>query len=148
LATTLPLANWMVNGGEKIKEWEVPLTGPVYDLLSLFYNVRLDALGPAPGGATLRVMVLPTPEPRELVFHIGAVTDQGLKVMVNSRSPDAVDEDQYFIFLNPERVPTLAWTRVTLFGKLPGRLLNPGNIKKEGLLGLPSSSSPVPKAPR
>ena len=66
-----------VDGGEKIKEWEVPLTGPVYDLLSLFYNVRLDALGPAPGGATLRVMVLPDPKPKELVFHIGAVNRPG-----------------------------------------------------------------------
>ena len=73
-----------VDGGENIKEWEVPLTGPVYDLLSLFYNVRLDALGPAPGGASLRVMVLPDPKPKELVFCIGDVTDEGLKVMVNS----------------------------------------------------------------
>jgi hypothetical protein len=137
-----------LDGGEKIKEWEVPLTGPVYDLLSLFYNVRLDALGPAPGGATLRVMMLPNPKPQELVFYIGAVSDQGLKVMVKSASPDAVDGDQYFMFLNPERVPTLAWTRVTLFGKLAGRLVNPGDIKKEGLLGLPPSPSSVPKAPR
>jgi len=137
-----------VGGGEKIKQWEVPLTGPVYDLLSLFYNVRLDALGPAPGGATLRVMVLADPKPKELVFHIGAKTDQGLQVMVNSSSPGAVDADQYFIFLSPERVPTLAWTRVALFGKLAGSLLNPGEVKKEGLLGLLSSGSPVPKAPR
>ena len=137
-----------VDGGEKIKEWEVPLTGPVYDLLSLFYNVRLGALGPAPGGAILRVMILPNPKPQELVFRIGAATDQGLEVMVKSPSAEAVDEGQYFIFLSPERVPTLAWTRVTLFGKLAGRLLNPGEIKKEGLLTLPTSSSPVPKAPR
>ncbi len=137
-----------VDGGEKTKEWEVPLTGPVYDLLSLFYNVRLGALGPTPGGATLRVMVLADPKPKELVFCIGAATEQGLKVMVNSCSPGAVDADQYFIFLNPERVPTLAWTRVTLFGKLAGRLVNPGDIKKEGLLGLPPSSVSVPKASR
>ena len=133
-----------VDGGEKIKEWEVPLTGPVYDLLSLFYNVRLGALGPVPGGATLRVMVLPNPKPHELVFCIGAATDQGLKVMVNSCSPGAVGEDQYFIFLGPERVPTLAWTRVTLFGKLAGRLLNPGDIKNEGLLTLPPLLSSRP----
>ncbi|MGC2692196.1 MAG: DUF3108 domain-containing protein [Desulfobaccales bacterium] len=137
-----------VDGGEKIKEWEVPLTRPVYDLLTLFYNIRLGALGPAPGGATLRVMVLPNPEPQELVFHIGAATEQGVKVMVNSRSSGAVDEDQYFIFVSPERVPILAWTRVPLFGKLAGRLLNPGEVKKEGLLTLPPSSSPVPNVPR
>jgi len=134
------------DGGEKVKRWEVPLTGPVYDLLTLFYHVRLGVFGPLPGGSTLRVMVLPNPKPQELVFCIGAATDQGLKVMLNSCSPGAVDEDQYFIFLSPERVPTLAWTRLTLFGKLAGRLLNPGEIKKEGLLALPPSSAPVPKA--
>jgi hypothetical protein len=69
-------------------------------------------------------------------------------VMVNSASQNAGDADQYFIFLNPQRVPTLAWTRVTFFGKLAGRLVNPGEIRKEGLLGLPAASAPVPKAPR
>ena len=135
-----------VDGGEKIKKWEVPLTGPVYDLLSLFYNVRLDALGPAPGGTSLRVMMLPNPKPQELVFRIGVATDQGLKVMVTP--PGAVEEDQYFMFLSPERVPTLAWTRVALFGKLTGRLVNPGEVKKEGLFTLPPSTSPARKAPR
>ena len=137
-----------IDGGEKTKEWEVPLTGPVYDLLSLFYNVRLGALGPTPGGATLQVMVLSDPKPKELVFCIGDVTDQGLKVMVNTCSPGAAGEHQYFMFLNPERVPTLAWTRVTFFGKLAGRLVNPGEVKKEGLFTLPPASSPVPKARR
>jgi hypothetical protein len=135
-----------VGGGEKVKEWEVPLTGPVYDLLSLFYNVRLNALGPAPGGATLRVMVLPDPKPRELVFCIGAATGQGIKVMVDNCSPGAGEADQYFIDLNPDRVPTLVWTRVTLFGKLAGRLVNPGGIRKEGLLPPSSCAPPAPKA--
>jgi hypothetical protein len=134
------------DGGEKVKKWEVPLEGPVYDLLTLFYHVRLGAFGPLPGGSTLRVTVLPNPKPQELVFCIGAATDQGLKVMVKSCLPGAVDDDQYFIFLSPEQVPTLAWTHVTLFGKLAGRLLNPGEIKKEGLLALPPAATPVPKA--
>ena len=142
------LTHWrQVDGGENTKEWEVPLTGPVYDLLSLLYNVRIDALGPAPGGATLRVMALPNPKPQELVFCIGATTDQGTNVMVNSPSPGRGDPDQYFIIFNPERVPTQVWTRVGLFGKLAGRLVNPGEIRKEGLVGLPASSSPVPKPP-
>ena len=51
------------------------------------------------------------------------------------------------MFLNPERVPTLAWTRVTLFGKLAGRLVNPGEIKKEGLLYSALLLSPVPQSP-
>jgi hypothetical protein len=137
-----------VDGGENLKKWEVPLTGPVYDLLSLFYNFRLNALGPAPGGADLRVMTLPNPEPKELVFHIGTVTGQGLKVMVDNPSPGGGDADQYFIFFNPERVPTLAWTRVILFGKLAGHLVNPGGIRKERLLGLPAAPVSGPQAPR
>ena len=32
----------------------------------------------------------------------------------------------YFIFCTPQRVPRQAWTRVPLFGKLSGQLLNPG----------------------
>jgi hypothetical protein len=133
-------------GGEMRQDWEVTLQGPVYDLLSLFYNTRLGALGPLPGGDTLRVAILPTPKPQELVFHLGPVTEQGHKVMLDVRQPDSDTVDHYFIYLNPERVPTLAWTRVTLFGKLAGRLLNPGEIKKEGLLALPPAASPVPEA--
>ncbi len=131
------------DGGDPVKKWEVPLKGPVYDLLTLFYHVRLGAFGPLPGGATLRVMVLPTPAPQEMVFVIGPVTEMGRKVMLDYRPPDSNTVDQYFIFLTPEQVPTLAWTRVTLFGKLAGRLLNPGEIKKEGLLALPPAAAPV-----
>ena len=91
-------------------------------------------------------MVLPTPEPQEMVFVIGAVTEMGRKVMLDYRQPESKAVNQYFIYLNPEQVPTLAWTRVALFGKLAGRLLNPGEIKKEGLLALPPSASPGLKA--
>ena len=42
-------------------------------------------------------------------------------------------------------MPTLAWTEVTLFGKLAGRLLNPGEIKKQGLLALPPPRLPYLK---
>ena len=72
-------------GREKVKKWEVPLKGPVYDPLTLFYNVRLGVFGPLPGGTTLRVTVLPTPDPREMVFMIGAVSDPGRKVMLECR---------------------------------------------------------------
>jgi hypothetical protein len=120
-----------IDGGEWVKKWEVPLTEPVYDLLSLFYNVRIGAFGTLRGGANVRVAVLPSPIPQELVFRIGEKTAQGLKVMLNYRPPDSKTYDHYFIFLNPQGVPTLAWTEVTFFGKLAGRLLNPGEIKKE-----------------
>jgi hypothetical protein len=131
-----------VDGGEKRKRWEVPLTEPVYDLLSLFYNVRIGALGTMSGGSNLRVSVLSS-KPQEMVFRIGSQTSQGLKVMLNYRPPDSANEDHYFIELNPQGVPTLAWTRVTLFGKLAGRLLNPGNIRQEWFAALSSSPSPV-----
>ncbi len=136
------------DGSEMRKEWEVTLQGPVYDLLSLFYNARLGALGPLHGGDTLRVAIIPTPKPQELVFHLGPVTDQGRKVMLDVRQPDSDTEDHYFIFINPERVPTLAWTRVLLFGKLAGRLLNPEEISKEGLLSPPPVPAPSAQAPR
>ena len=57
-----------VDGGETVKEWEAPLTGPVYDLLTLFYNVRLDALGPLLGGATLREWFCRPLNPRNWSF--------------------------------------------------------------------------------
>jgi hypothetical protein len=141
------LSLWrQADGGEKVKKWEVSLKGPVYDLLTLFYNVRLGAFGPLPGGTTLRVMLLPTPAPQEMVFAIGPDTDQGRKVMMDYRPPESQTVDHYFIYLSPEHAPTLGWTRVTLFGKLSGRLLNPGAIRKEGLLASSPSPTPDPKA--
>ena len=103
----------------------------MYDLLSLFYNVRLGTFGTLRGGSNVLVAVLPNPKPKELVFRIGEKTEQGLKVMLNYRQPDSPTDDHYFICINPQGVPTLAWTPVTFFGKLAGRLLNPGEIQKE-----------------
>jgi hypothetical protein len=132
-------------GGDRVKEWEVPMKSPVYDFLSLFYNVRLGVFGPLPGGSTLKVMVLSTLAPQEMVFVVSPATGMVRKVTLDRRRSKSKAVKQYFCTLNPEQVPTLAWTQVPLFGKLTARLLNPGEIKKEGLLPLPSSSSPVPK---
>jgi len=136
------LSLWrQAEGSEKVKKWEEPLKGPVYDPLTLFYNIRLGVFGPLLGGTTLRVMALPTPEPREMVFVIGAVSDLGRKVMMECRRSESKTVNQYYLSLSPEQVPTLAWTHVPLFGKLAGRLLNPGEIRKEGLPALPPSPS-------
>jgi len=135
-----------VEGGDKIKTWEAPLKGPAYDSLTLLYNLRLGVFGPLPGGSTLRVNFLPAPGPQEMVFAIGSVTELGRKVMLDRHRPDSKVVNQYFFFLSPEQVPTLAWTSVPLFGKLTARLLNPGEIRKEGLLTLPPAASPVSKA--
>jgi len=141
------LSLWrQTEGGDKVKKWEIPLKTPVYDPLSLFYNIRLGVFGPLTSGTTLRVMGLPTPEPREMVFAIGSVSDQGRKVMLDYRRSESKAVNQYFIFLNPEQVPTLSWTQVPLFGKLAGRLVNPGGIRKEGLPALPPAAAAVPKA--
>ena len=141
------LSLWrQAQGGEKVKKWEEPLKGPVYDPLTLFYNIRLGVFGPLLGGTTLRVMALPTPDSREMVFMIGAVNDQGREVMLDCRRSESKAVNQYHLSLSPEHVPTLAWTRVPLFGKLAGRLLNPGEIRKEGLLALPPSPSAGLKA--
>ena len=131
---------------EKVKKWEVPLKSPVYDPLTLFYNIRLGVFGPLLGGTTLRVMALPTPDPREMVFTIGDVSDLGRKVMLECRRSESKAVNQYYLSLSPEQVPTLAWTRVPLFGKLAGRLVNPGEIRKEGFLALPPSPSAGLKA--
>jgi hypothetical protein len=128
-------------GSEKVKKWEVPLKSAVYDPLTLFYNIRLGVFGPLPGGTTLRVKVLPTPDPREMVFMIGEVRDLGRQVMLECRRSETKEISQYYLSLSPEQVPTLAWTRVPLFGKLAGRLLNPGEIRKESLLARPPSPS-------
>ncbi|MFZ5447987.1 MAG: DUF3108 domain-containing protein [Thermodesulfobacteriota bacterium] len=137
------LTLWQQTGGDdKVRKWETPLTEPVYDLLSLFYNVRIGTLGTLQGGSSLRVAVLSS-KPQEMIFRIADKTSQGLKVMLNFRPPDSTTEDHYFIFLNHQGVPTLAWTRVTLFGKLAGRLLNPGEIRENWLPSPSPAASPV-----
>jgi hypothetical protein len=129
------------DGGDMVRQWEVPLNGPVYDPLSLLYNVRLGTFGPLPSGATLKVMVLSTLKPQEMVFVVGPVSEMGRNVTMERRRGKSKAVSHYFCHLSPEQVPTLAWTQVPVFGKLTGRLLNPGEIRKEGLLALPPPSS-------
>lgn len=122
---------------EPVKRGEVPLQGPVYDPLSLFYNLRLGAFGPLRAGETLRVAVVPTPEPRVMVIRIGPETAQGRKVMLELKTKGCEEMDgPYHIFCTPQWVPQQAWTRVLAFGKLSGQLLNPGEIMAEGLPAL------------
>ncbi len=135
-----------VDHQEPVKSWQVPLREPVYDLLSLFYNLRLGAFGPLKGGQTLRVAVLPTPEPRELVLRIGPESSDGHKIMLEAKGPESeAEEGPYFVFCTPQWVPQEAWTRVAVFGKLAGHLLNPAAIRQEGLLNL--SPAPTKQAP-
>lgn len=136
-----------VDDQEPMKDWQVPMQTPVYDPLSLFYNLRQGAFGPLMAGDTLRVAVVPTPEPRKLVFHIGPEAAEGRKIMleVAGAGSESATSGPYFIFANPQWVPQEAWTRVPFFGKLAGHLLNPEGIMPEGSLNL--SPAPPQKAP-
>ena len=134
---------------EPVKRWQVPLQEPVYDLLSLFYNLRLGALGPLAGGQTLRVAMIPTPEPRELVLRIGPGSSEGRKVMAEVTGQKAEDEaGPYFLSCTPQWVPQEAWIRVALFGKLSGQLLNPEAIMPEGWLDSPPGAPGKGKTPQ
>jgi hypothetical protein len=111
--------------GEFVKKWQIPLSGPVYDPLSLVYNLRLGALGPLTPGETLRVAGVPSPDPEEIVITIGPQTEQGWKAMVTVKEKVTGNErGPIFVSLGPERVPTLVWTRVLEIGKLSGKLLH------------------------
>ena len=122
-----------VDGREAVLDWQGPLKGPVYDPLTLFYNLRLGAVGPVTPGQTLKVNLVPNPEPRKMVLNIGPKTREGRKVMIFVTSKAGGKDGPYFIFANSQKVPLLAWIRVLAFGKLSGRLLNPGEIMKGGM---------------
>ncbi|MFZ5452351.1 MAG: DUF3108 domain-containing protein [Thermodesulfobacteriota bacterium] len=122
-----------VDGRPAVKDWQGPLKGPVYDPLTLFYNLRLGAVGPVTPGQTLSVTLVPNPERRTMLLNIGPNTPQGHKVMVSLRKDDGAKNGPYFVWANPQRVPLRAWVRVLVFGKLAGQLLNPGEIMEGGL---------------
>jgi hypothetical protein len=130
------LAYWrQTENQQSVKKWQIPLKEPVYDALSLFYNIRLGVFGPLAGGETLRVPTIPTPEPQEIVLALGPQTGQGRKVMLTIRGKSA--DGVYFIYVGPEWVPRTVWFRVLEFGKLTGHLLNPTAIMKPERLLLP-----------
>jgi len=130
-----------VNGREPVKDWQKPLKEQVYDPFTLFYNLRLGALGPLAPGQILKVAAIPDPEPREMVINLGAKTGEGWKVMLTVKYKGGPDQyGPYFLLLTPQKVPQTAWMRVLNFAKLSGELLNPGNMMKDGLPGAPQLS--------
>jgi hypothetical protein len=121
-----------------VKSWQVPLVEPLYDPLSLFYNLRLGAFGSFLGGQNLTVAVVPTPEPRKMVLRFGPEAKEGRKIMVELNSRKSEDKaGPYVVFCTSEWVPQEAWTSVLIFGKLAGHLLNPEGIRPAGGLTLP-----------
>ncbi|HEY9072991.1 MAG TPA: DUF3108 domain-containing protein, partial [Desulfobaccales bacterium] len=120
------------------KKYQIPMKAAVYDPLSLFYNLRLGVFGPLTPGETLRVGLVPAPQAREMVFHLGQDTPQGRKVMLEVKVEGVqYDAGPYVFICTPERVPLQLWTRVLLFGKVSGELLNPGEVMPKGLPALP-----------
>jgi hypothetical protein len=124
-----------VDRGELRKSWQAPLKEPLYDPLTLLYNLRLGAFGPLAGGQSLKVGAIPDREPREMVVDVGPETGRGRKVMitVKSQNPGA-EGSQFFLFCNGKWVPQEAWFRTLSFAKLSGQLLNPEGEMKDGLM--------------
>jgi hypothetical protein len=133
---------WRGKDGRKpVKDWQGPLKETVSDPLTLFYNLRLGAMGPLLPGQTLKVSVISDPDPLEMVINLGPETAPGRKVMLTVRSKDgAAEYGPYFLFCTPQGVPQTAWMRVLGFAKLSGELLNPGEIRKRGFPGGPDLS--------
>jgi hypothetical protein len=122
-----------------VKSWQAPMREPVYDPLSLFYNLRLGTFGVLQAGQNLRVVLVPASESREMVLRLGSETYAGRKVMLEVTGQKREDEaGPYFLFCTPQWAPLEAWTRVPFFGKLGGHLLNPESIMPGGGLNLPS----------
>ncbi len=119
------LAYWRQAGKRASeKRWEIPLSGEVYDPLTLIYNLRLGAWGPLLPGETLRVAGIPTPDPEDIVIHIGPGSGRKRKIMFTVQEKATGNErGPFFADLGPEGTPTLAWTRVLSVGKLTGELL-------------------------
>lgn len=123
-----------VDQQKPVKKYQIPMQEAVYDPLSLFYNLRLGVFGPLTAGKTLRVALVPAPEAREMIFHLGPDTPQGRQVMLEVKVEGVkYDAGPYFILCTPQGVPLQTWTRVLLFGKVSGELLNPGEIMPQGL---------------
>ncbi|MGD0970039.1 MAG: DUF3108 domain-containing protein [Desulfobaccales bacterium] len=117
---------------ELVKKLQVPLQKPVYDPLTLFYNLRRGAFGPLTAGKTLKVPLVPAPEPRELVLRIGPETPQGQKIMLEvTGSGSDAEAGTYYLVCTPQWLPRQVWTWVLACCKLSGQLVSrespPGN---------------------
>ncbi|MGA7579607.1 MAG: DUF3108 domain-containing protein [Desulfobaccales bacterium] len=128
------LSVWRSQDNRELAERsQVPMEQPVYDPLTLFYNLRLGAFGPLTGGKTLKVALVPAPEPRELVLRLGPETPQGQQIMVEVKGAGSGGQQSgtYFLDCNSPGLPRQAWTRALDFCKLSGQLVSaetaPGN---------------------
>lgn len=109
------------------KRWETTFTEPLQDPLTFFYNRRLSGGPVAQQGEVLKMQGIPYPRPDEIVLRVGERTPEGLKVMVEIENRVFENErSQIYGFVDDDGVPTKAWTRVMLFGRVEAELL-PGS---------------------
>ncbi len=110
-----------VEGREKDEVWQAPMKGPIYDPLSICYNLRLGAFGPLAPGQSLHLSGIPYPKPEEITLSLGPDRE----VMVSVKETDSLGEiTPIFVSFDPKWVPTQAWTRVQPVGKVTGELVN------------------------
>jgi len=118
-----------------LRKWDTALTKePIYDPLSVFYNLRLGALRRPGEGETVRLQGIPYPRPEEIVIRMGAPAPEGRKVMVNLVNRAFDDEGVVlFILFDEKWTPSRGWTRIMKFGKVAGKIL-PGSKALNGSL--------------
>jgi hypothetical protein len=123
----LELWQWDDDQKQLSRKWETPLSESLQDPISAFYNYRLGFMGPVKSGDTLRVPGIPYPQPEIIEVRIGPEGEEGRQVMV-SLVNRAFENEKGAVYVTFDKglVPTQAWTRVLLFGKVIGRL-QPGS---------------------
>jgi hypothetical protein len=131
----LEMWQWKEGKGMVLK-WHTALSEPIYDPLSAFYNCRLGFLGPIRDGQVFKLRGIPYPKPEEIEVRIGEETGQGLKTMISFFDQASKKPSLVYAFLDGQRVPRQAWTRVLGVGTISGELLPGGKGLKARLPGL------------
>lgn len=132
--------------GSLKKRWETTFTEPFSDPLSFFYNRRLTGVPVGQKGECLKLKGIPYPKPEEIVLRVGEPTPEGLKVMVEIENRVFENErSQIYGFIDEEGVPTKAWTRVKLFGKVDAVLLPQSKrLKRQQFLEMAQQAGKTP----
>jgi hypothetical protein len=106
-------------------KWSTELTQPIYDPISAFYNFRLGALGEVKSGNTFSVTGIPYPHPETIQIQVGSQEPDNRQATVTIRQRPFEDEiGEVKVRFDDNLVPLSAWTKVPLFGKITGRLVN------------------------
>lgn len=138
----LELWQWKEGKG-LVRKWEGPLSRPVYDPLSAFYNLRLGNMGPIREGATFKIDGIPYPKPEEIEVRFGGETREGRKTMVSIvNQVFHGGRGEIFAYLDGQLVPQQAWCMLFGMGKISGALLPESKTLKEALREGPLAQRP------